>query len=116
MERAIEDATAAITAVVIRRGVLALATVAVVVQSTRMVSVPTGDGFVAGAVLLAALVSSIAGFAFAAIAGSALAYLQFEPVQAVMTMALCSIAMQTYAVWQLRASIRWRGLAPMIAA
>jgi hypothetical protein len=45
------------------------------------------------------------------LAGSALAYLRFDPVHAVTTMALCSIAMQAYAVWQLRASIRWRALA-----
>jgi uncharacterized membrane protein YfcA len=76
----------------------------------------SADGAVAAVVLLAALVSSIAGFAFAALAGSALAYLRFDPVQAVTTMAMCSIAMQSYAVWQLRASIRWRALAPMLAA
>jgi uncharacterized membrane protein YfcA len=84
--------------------------------SARMVGTPTVDGAVAAVVLIAALVSSIAGFAFAAIAGSALAYLRFDPVHAVMTMALCSIAIQGYSVWQLRASIRWRALAPMLAA
>ena len=88
----------------------------VALASTRMIASPEADGAAAAVVLLAALVSSIAGFAFAVIAGSALAYLRFDPVQAVTTMALCSIAMQAYAVWQLRASIRWRGLAPMLAA
>ena len=71
---------------------------------------------VAVAILLSALVSSIAGFAFCAIAGSALAYLKVEPVRAVQMMVLCSIATQFYAVWSIRASIRWRGLLPMIAA
>ena len=56
----------------------------------------------AAALLLAALVSSIAGFAFSAIAGCALAYLGVEPVHAVQTMVLCSIATQSYAVWKLR--------------
>ncbi|MCU0937871.1 MAG: sulfite exporter TauE/SafE family protein [Burkholderiaceae bacterium] len=88
----------------------------VAIASARMVGTPSADGAVAAVVLLAALVSSIAGFAFAALAGSALAYLRFDPVQAVMTMALCSIAIQGYSVWQLRASIRWRALAPMLAA
>jgi uncharacterized membrane protein YfcA len=88
----------------------------VAIASARMVGTPSADGAVAAVVLLAALVSSIAGFAFAALAGSALAYLRFDPVQAVMTMALCSIAIQGYAVWRLRAAIRWRALAPMLAA
>jgi uncharacterized membrane protein YfcA len=71
---------------------------------------------VAVAIFASALVSSIAGFAFCAIAGSALAYLKVEPVRAVQMMVLCSIATQCYAVWSIRASIRWRGLLPMIAA
>jgi len=71
---------------------------------------------IAGIVALSALVSSIVGFAFCAIAGSAFAYLGVEPVQAVQTMVICSTAIQLYAVWKIRASIRWRPLWPMIAA
>ena len=70
----------------------------------------------ATAILVSALVSSIAGFAFSALAGSALAYLKMDPVRAVQVMALCSIATQLYAVWRMRMSIRWRSLWPMIAA
>jgi len=70
----------------------------------------------AAVLLLAALVSSIAGFAFSALAGSALAYLDLEPVHAVQTMVLCSIATQSCAVWKLRDSIRWRALWPMLTA
>ena len=69
---------------------------------------------VAVVILLAALVSSIAGFAFSALAGSALAYLKLDPVYAVQTMVLCSIATQLYAVWKLRGSIRWAALWPML--
>jgi uncharacterized membrane protein YfcA len=93
-----------------------MVTALVGIESVRMLGAPASDGVVAAIILLAALVSSIAGFAFAVLAGSALAYLRFDPVQAVTTMALCSIATQAYAVWQLRASIRWRALAPMLAA
>jgi uncharacterized membrane protein YfcA len=71
---------------------------------------------IAGIVVASALVSSIVGFAFCAIAGSALAYLRVDPVQAVQTMVICSTAIQLYAVWQIRASIRWRALWPTIAA
>ncbi len=70
----------------------------------------------AAIVLLAALVSSIAGFAFSALAGSALAYLKMDPLHAVQTMVLCSTASQLYAAWKIRDSIRWTPLWPMLAA
>ena len=70
----------------------------------------------AAAVLIAALVSSIAGFAFSALAGTALAYLGMDPLHAVQTMAVCSIAIQLYGVWKIRASIHWSSLWPMLAA
>ncbi len=70
----------------------------------------------AAVVLLAALVSSIAGFAFSALAGSALTYLKMDPLHAVQTMVLCSTASQLYAVWKIRDSIRWTPLWPMLAA
>jgi uncharacterized membrane protein YfcA len=95
---------------------IAMVATLVVLASVWLQAAPAAEGAAAAVVLAAALVSSIAGFAFAVLAGSALAYLRFDPVQAVTTMALCSIAMQAYAVWQLRASIRWRALAPMLAA
>ena len=60
--------------------------------------------------LFAALLSSIVGFAFSAIVGSALAYFGLDPVSAVRTIVLCSCAIQLYSVWKLRASIRWRPL------
>jgi len=70
----------------------------------------------AAAVMIAALVSSIAGFAFSALAGSALAYLGMTPLHAVQTMAVCSIAIQLYGVWKIRGSIHWGSLWPMLAA
>jgi hypothetical protein len=70
----------------------------------------------AAVILVCALVSSIAGFAFSALAGSALAYLNLDPLTAVQTMVLCSIAMQAYAVWNIRESIRWLALWPMLGA
>ena len=71
---------------------------------------------VATIIALSALVASIAGFAFCALAGSALAYLQVDPVEAVRTMVICSTAIQLYAVWRIREAIRWPALWPMIAA
>jgi len=69
-----------------------------------------------GVILLSAFVSSIAGFAFAAVAGSAFAHLDVDPLRAVQTMVVCSIATQFYAVWRIRQSIRWATLWPMVAA
>ena len=71
---------------------------------------------VAAIIAVSALVASIAGFAFCALAGSALAYLQVDPVEAVRTMVICSTATQLYAVWKIRSAIRWPALVPMIAA
>ncbi len=68
----------------------------------------------AAVVLLSALLSSIVGFAFSAIAGSALAYFKLDPVSAVRTIVFCSCAIQLYAVWKLRASIRFRPLWPLL--
>jgi len=68
------------------------------------------------AIFLSSLVASIAGFAFSVLAGSALAYLRMDPVRAVQAMVLCSFATQLFAVWQLRASIQWRSLWPMVVA
>jgi uncharacterized membrane protein YfcA len=67
-------------------------------------------------ILVSALVSSIAGFAFSALAGSALAYLKMDPVHAVQAMVLCSIAIQLYAVWKIRESVNWSSLWPMLLA
>lgn len=116
LERATRAVTRRLNVAISERSVLAIAVAGVVLESARLFDATAADGAVAAVVLLAALVSSIAGFAFSALAGSALAYLGFDPVRAVMTMALCSIAIQAYAVWQLRASIRWRALWPMLAA
>ena len=69
----------------------------------------------AAVVLAAALVSSIVGFAFAALAGGAFALFKLEPVSAVRTILVCSFAIQLYAVWKLRAAIRWRPIAPLLA-
>jgi uncharacterized protein len=69
---------------------------------------------IAAVVLVAALISSIAGFAFSAFAGCALAYFNLDPVNAVRTILVCSLAIQLYAVWKLRASIRWRPVWPLL--
>src|SRR5256885_4701397 len=67
-------------------------------------------------IALSALVASIVGFAFCALAGSAFAYMHLDPVEAVRTMVMCSTAIQLYAVWKIRGAIRWSALWAMLLA
>lgn len=67
--------------------------------------------FVIGAILLASVISSIAGFAFSAVCGAMLFHLSADPVQIVQIMIVCSIANQTTMVWSLKRDIQWRALA-----
>jgi uncharacterized membrane protein YfcA len=62
------------------------------------------------AVLIAATVSSIAGFAFSALCGALLFHLMDSPVYAVNVMIVCSIAIQLLSVTALWGSIDWRSL------
>jgi len=67
------------------------------------------------AVFVAALVSSVAGFAFSAICGALLAPFVDHPVEAVQIMLVCSAAGQSYMVWCLRRDIDWRALVPFLS-
>ncbi len=71
---------------------------------------------VAAVIFGAALVSSIVGFAFAALASAPLVFLLGDPVRVVEVMVACSIAIQTCSVWALRHDIHWRPLLPFVAA
>jgi uncharacterized protein len=67
-------------------------------------------------VFIAALTSSVAGFAFSAVCGAILFHLISEPVEVVEIMVVCSIAMQATMVWQLRRVVDWQALRPFVAA
>jgi uncharacterized membrane protein YfcA len=69
---------------------------------------------VATVIFAAALVSSIAGFAFSALAGAALLYLLQDPVRTVAVLTACSIAIHGYCVWRVRRDLEWRLLAPFL--
>jgi uncharacterized membrane protein YfcA len=69
---------------------------------------------VAAVVFGAALVSSIAGFAFSALAGAALVYLLQDPVRTVAILTACSIAIHGYCAWSVRGALEWRLLAPFL--
>src|SRR4051812_27411253 len=62
------------------------------------------------AIFFAALVSSVAGFAFSAICGAMLFHLTDQTVEAVQIMMICSVAGQAMMVWSLRREIAWRSL------
>lgn len=67
------------------------------------------------AVLLAAGVSSIAGFAFSAICGAILLQMMNDPVEAVQIMMVCSIAIQSLSIAVLWRDVDWRTLPRFIA-
>jgi uncharacterized membrane protein YfcA len=59
------------------------------------------------AVFCGAFVSSLAGFAFSAVAGAILLHV-LPPLEAVPLMMACSITVQATNLWALRKSIRWK--------
>lgn len=70
----------------------------------------------AAAVIFAtALLSSIAGFAFCALASAPLMLLLGDPVRVVAAMVACSVATQAYGAWALRRDIVWQRLWPFLA-
>jgi uncharacterized protein len=64
--------------------------------------------------LVSAMVSSVAGFAFSAIAGAVLYHLVPLPIEAVKIMITCSIAIQIYSVIHLWKHIQWPRLVPFL--
>ena len=76
---------------------------------------PAPNGLTMTVVLAAAVVSSIAGFAFSLICGAVLFHLVPNPVQAVQIMLVCSIANQAAMTWSLRKQIEWRQLSICLA-
>ena len=64
----------------------------------------------------AAITSSIAGFAFSAIAGAMLFHLSDDTVRLVQLMIACSIANQFTAVWQMRNDLNLRELTKFLPA
>jgi hypothetical protein len=66
-------------------------------------------------ILVASLVSGIAGFAFSAICGAMLFHLIDDPVRAVQIMMICSVGGQSLMVWALRREIPWRSLSVFLA-
>lgn len=74
-----------------------------------------GSAAIMLAVFVAALISSIAGFAFSAICGAMLFHLVDQPLQAVAIMMVCSVGGQALMVWQLRREVDWRALLPFLA-
>lgn len=65
--------------------------------------------------LLCAAVSSIAGFAFSALAGSVLFHISADTLYVVQVMLVASVAVQAYSVWKLRPDLRAKPLLPYFA-
>ena len=74
-----------------------------------------GHGAAAVVVLVAAILSSVAGFAFSALAGALMFRIAQTGVEAIEIMLVASIAIQAYSVWWMRRSIVARNLTPYLA-
>jgi uncharacterized membrane protein YfcA len=96
-------------------GVFLLAGSVLAIAITAVGPAPGRHLWILAAVTVAALVSSTAGFAFSAIAGSVVYHLAGSPVEAITTLMACSIAIQCYSVASLWRTIDWRRLAPFLA-
>jgi uncharacterized membrane protein YfcA len=98
-------------------GAAALGGAALAVASSAL---PSWGGMAApalaiAAVVLASTLSSIAGFAFSAVCGAMLLHLMNDPVQVVVVMMICSIAIQSLSVVMLWRDVDWRKLLPLLA-
>ena len=72
------------------------------------------SGLIAAIVLLAAALSSIAGFAFSPLAGALLFHVSLDNIEAIQIMLVASIALQAYSAWMLRSSIAIKDLWPYV--
>ena len=68
-----------------------------------------------GVIFLCASASGTIGFAFSAIAGAVIFYLEPNPIKAVQIMIVASIGLQTYSVLALFRQISWRRCLPFVA-
>jgi uncharacterized membrane protein YfcA len=66
-------------------------------------------------VFACATIAGIAGFAYSALAGALLLHLHADPVSTIELLLVTSIAMQAFAVWSIRRTIRIRMLAAYLA-
>jgi len=66
-------------------------------------------------VFIAAIVSSIAGFAFSALAGAFLFHMTHDALEALQIMLIASLAIQVCCTWQVRQQISPRSLMPYLA-
>jgi uncharacterized protein len=72
-------------------------------------------GAAALVVFVAAILSSVAGFAFSALAGALIFHIAQTNVEAIQIMLIASITIQAYSVWWMRRSIVVRNLTPYLA-
>ncbi len=98
-------------------GLAALALASLAVQTHHLLQHRAGSAtalLTLAIVFVAAMVSSVVGFAFSALTGAVLLQLYRQPAEAVEIMVLCSIAIQLYCVMAMRRSIQWRLLLPFV--
>ncbi|HZH46351.1 MAG TPA: TSUP family transporter [Roseococcus sp.] len=88
----------------------------VAVAAAVAVSPGKDQAAILAAVFAAALVSSVAGFAFSPLCAVLLVFLPAiaEPAQLIALLLVASITIQSVCLWQLRADIPWRPIIPFL--
>jgi uncharacterized membrane protein YfcA len=95
--------------------VCALAATALRLGQAHAAASATQAALVLLAVFIAAVVASVAGFAFSAVAAAFLSHVTQDPTEMVRTLLVCSIAIQLYCNARILTQVRWRELAPYLA-
>jgi uncharacterized membrane protein YfcA len=83
--------------------------------AAAMPSAATTFAGILSAIFAGAVVSGLAGFAFSAVAGTLLLRL-IEPAETVSLLLVCSLGAQLVSMANLRGSINWREVLPLVAA
>jgi hypothetical protein len=72
------------------------------------------NAFMMAVILVCSAISTIAGFAFSALAGAVLFQMHSDPVYVVGVLLISSIARAVYTVWSIRSRIEWVELMPYL--
>ena len=106
------DAASSVEAAVKQISGVTLLLVSMLVISSAAFVVGSVNALTMAIVLVCSAISTIAGFAFSALAGALLFHLHSDPVYVVGILLISSTARAIYTVWAIRRSINWGELLP----
>ena len=93
-----------------RSATFGFAAATIALAAAAALAFPEPRTWIAPIILLASMISSIAGFAFPAICGAVVFHLSIDKVEVIEIMMTCGIANQALMSWSVRSHIDWRVL------